>query len=65
MDTILQKQLNTKLQELLLKKARIFANIESLFEVNYKLFTQLGKVQSEIMFLKKEINSLIVVPFSI
>jgi peptidoglycan hydrolase CwlO-like protein len=65
MDTILQKQLNTKLQELLLKKARIFANIESLSEVNDKLFTQLGKVQSEIMFLKKEINSLIVVPFSI
>jgi hypothetical protein len=56
MDTILQKQLNTKLQELLLKKARIFANIESLSEVNDKLFTQLGKVQSEIIKIKKQIN---------
>jgi peptidoglycan hydrolase CwlO-like protein len=57
MDTIFQKELALKLQSLLLKKARIFADIESLSEVKDKLFTDLGKVQAEIMQLKKQINS--------
>ena len=44
-----------KLRTLKLKKARLFANIEMLSEVNECTFTEFGKLEAEIMKLEKEI----------
>ena len=48
-------ELQNKLRTLKLKKAMLFANIESLSEVDDSLFTQLGKVTAEISKVEKQI----------
>lgn len=47
--------MENKLSTLKLKKALLFANIESLSEIDDSLFTQFGKVEAEILKLEKEI----------
>jgi len=44
-----------KIRSLKLKKARLFANIEMLSEVNECTFTEFGKLEAEIMKLEKQI----------
>ncbi|MDD2820752.1 MAG: hypothetical protein PHW29_05765 [Flavobacterium sp.] len=44
-----------KLRVLKLKKARLWADIESLSEVNDSTYLNFGKTQAEIMKLEKEI----------
>lgn len=44
-----------KLRDLKFKKALLFAQIESLAEVEEKMFTKLGKLEAEILKLKKEL----------
>jgi len=46
--------LEQKIQELKVKKARQFFNIESLSEVNDSAFLQFGKTVAELMKLKKQ-----------
>jgi hypothetical protein len=48
-------ELENKLRNLKLKKAMLFANIESLSEIDDSLFTQFGKVEAEILKVEKEI----------
>jgi len=48
-------ELESKLRTLKLKKARLFANIEMLSEVNESTFTEFGKLEAEIMKLEKQI----------
>ena len=48
-------ELQNKLRTLKLKKAMLFANIESLSEVDDTLFTQFGKVTAEVLKIEKEI----------
>lgn len=45
--------MENKLRTLKLKKAMLFANIESLSEVDDTLFTQFGKVEAEILKVEK------------
>ena len=47
--------LEIKLRDLKFKKALLFAQIESLAEVDEKMFTKLGKQEAEILKLKKEL----------
>ena len=47
--------MEAKLRTLKLKKARLFANIEMLSEVNESTFTEFGKLEAEIMKLDKQI----------
>lgn len=47
--------MEAKLRTLKLRKARLFANIEMLSEVNESTFTEFGKLEAEIMKLEKEI----------
>lgn len=47
--------IQSKLQTLYLKKARIFANIEMLSQVNDQAYLELGKVQADIMRLEKQL----------
>lgn len=47
--------LENKLRGLKLQKALLFSQIESLSEVDETLFTQLGKVQAEIMKVEKQL----------
>ncbi|MDR6844503.1 hypothetical protein [Flavobacterium granuli] len=47
--------LEIKLRDLKFKKALLFAQIESLAEVEEKMFTKLGKLEAEILKLKKEL----------
>lgn len=49
------KELEEKLRTLKLRKARMFANIEMLSEVNDKAYTEFGKTEAEIMKLEKQI----------
>jgi hypothetical protein len=44
-----------KLRDLKFKKALLFAQIESLAEVDQNMFTRLGKLEAEILKLKKEL----------
>jgi hypothetical protein len=44
-----------KIQELKVKKARLYFSIESLSEVNDSLYLQFGKVVAELMKLEKEL----------
>jgi len=46
--------LEQKIQELKVKKARQFFNIESLSEVNDSAFLQFGKTVAELMKLEKQ-----------
>jgi hypothetical protein len=48
-------ELNQKIQELKVKKARLYFSIESLSEVNDSLYLQFGKVAAELMKLEKEL----------
>lgn len=48
-------ELDNKLRNLKVKKAMLFANIESLSEIDDSLFTQFGKVEAEILKVEKEI----------
>ena len=48
-------ELENKIRTLKLKKAMLFANIESLSEIDDSLFTQFGKVEAEILKLEKAI----------
>jgi putative cell wall-binding protein len=48
-------ELEIKLRDLKFKKAFLFAQIESLAEVEEKMFTQFGKLEAEILKLKKEL----------
>lgn len=47
--------METKLQSLKLKRARLLSEIEMLSEVSDTMFINLGKVTSEIHFLEKAI----------
>lgn len=47
--------LDNKLRGLKLKKALLLSDIESLSEVDETLFTQLGKVEAEIMKVEKQL----------
>jgi hypothetical protein len=47
--------MEAKLRTLKLRKARLFANIEMLSEVNESTFTEFGKLEAEILKLEKEI----------
>lgn len=49
------KELKEKLRILKLRKARMFANIEMLSEVNNITFTEFGKTEAEIMKIEKQI----------
>lgn len=44
-----------KLRTLKIRKARLFANIEMLSEVNESAFAEFGKLQAEIMKLEKQL----------
>lgn len=44
-----------KLQELRLKKATLFSQIEMLSEVSDSMFIRFGKLEAEIMLLEKQI----------
>jgi len=46
--------MSEKLRTLKLKKARLWADIESLSEVNDSMFLIFGKTQAEIMKLEKQ-----------
>ena len=48
--------MEAKLQELRLKKARLFSQIEMLAEVSDSMFREFGKVCAEIMLLEKQIK---------
>lgn len=48
-------EIENKLRDLKLKKALLYLDIESLSEVDESLFTKLGKVEAEILKIKKEI----------
>lgn len=45
-----------KLQELRLKKARLFSQIEMLAEVSDSMFREFGKLCAEIMLLEKQMS---------
>lgn len=47
--------MEAKLRTLKLRKARLFANIEMLSEVNECAYTEFGKLEVEIMKLEKQI----------
>lgn len=47
--------MEAKLRTLKLRKARLFANIEMLSEVNESTFIEFGKLEAEIMKLEKQI----------
>lgn len=47
--------MEAKLQELRLKKARLFSQIEMLAEVSDSMFIRFGKLEAEIMILEKQI----------
>jgi hypothetical protein len=54
-----KQELQSKLQSLKLKKALIFANIESLSEIDEAVFTQLGITEAQILQTEKKIVLLI------
>ena len=47
--------MEVKLRSLELRKARLFATIEMLSDVNESTFTEFGKLEAEIMKLEKQL----------